>query len=433
MPDINPIEDGQRQSNPLETTASGSPRRPRRELPKFPETPIQIPPERTKKAKELLKSISDLWGQGEHYKSLVKWFDLPQESRDDIINTTLLQEANPRDRSLRSAQYDTEGKPENLILRHYALLSTPEVGKIIHPNEDNPITSNDVLRIFSNPGAASGEHSFRFKIMSLGLRQNPYFHDMDDFTKPNEDIKRNFSIEEAGEFLLELIPHVKDDIKDQLLSSWGVISSIKHADLLTDPRLADDLEKSLIGEISWASRVENYLSQGVFPSPEFFEEAFKRLKPEYVDPNANLQISLKEANDTSVPASVFYFTMLRRITTLEKARGMDLEFTKDREDRIVSYLLNDAFITRALPYLDTEDVYQDNFISEGYGQIMYNAKIEATGQEAKDIKSKRFGEILGAAETYLKQKGGTDTLQKLKDREIAGVKFSDYWPKDSAT
>lgn len=425
--DGNSMESNQRKPNHLET-ASGRPRRPRRELPKFPESPIVIPPERVESAKDLLKQVHELWEQGQHYNSLSVWFDLPKDKREDVINNTLLQEAEPANRSLRSAQYDTEGKPENLILKHYALFSTDAVGKLIHPSKDDPITDSNVLELFNNPGR--GDMEFSIKLRSMGLHSQPYYHDEDDFTEPRIEITRNFSLEEARELLVKLIPHISGDIKDKLLSAWGIVSSTKHADLLADPRLADALEKPILGEVEWVTHLENYLEQAVFPSTEFFEEAFERLKPEDSNPNANFQISLNDIRDTEVPASIFYFTMLRRITLLDERRKHNPEFGKGREEKIISYLLNDAFMEHALPYLETDTALEDNFVEEGRRLIVHNAEVEATGDEAKEIKKKRFGEVLGASEAYLTEKGDTETIQKLREREVEGIKFSDYWPKD---
>ena len=62
MHNNNTKEGDQRKPSPLETTASGRPRRPRRELPKFPESPIIIPPERQEAARDLLERVHGMWG-----------------------------------------------------------------------------------------------------------------------------------------------------------------------------------------------------------------------------------------------------------------------------------------------------------------------------------------------------------------------------------
>lgn len=190
--------------------------------------------------------------------------------------------------------------------------------------------------------------------------------------------------------------------------------------------MADDLEKPILGEAYWGEHLENFLAQGVFPSPEFFEEAFMRLKPEDSDPYANLKISLKDVRDTGVPASVFYFTMLRRITTLEEMRERHPEFGTGREEKIISYLLNDAFMEHALPYLGTEEAFEDNFVGEDSKIIFHNARIEATGKEAKQLKRQRLGEIIKAAVDYAHQKGNEEMVQRLTEREVSGVKFADF-------
>ena len=257
-----------------------------------------------------------------------------------------------------------------------------------------------------------------------GLGYKPYYHDYADFTEPNQDIKRSFSLDETREFLVKLIPHlnVNDRVKGRLLSSGshGVIDVMKHTDLLTDPRLADVLEKPLLREVVWEFYMENYVRQEAFPSAEFFEEAFRRFDPKDSDPNANFHISDK--NHTEIPASVFYFTLLRKITLLKSLRERHPEFGKGWEEKITSYLLNDIFMEHALPYLEIENAYEDDFVSQ-YGS---NSKVVATGDEAKALKRKRLGEVINTAIEYARQKGDEQTVRKLNEREVGGVKFADF-------
>ena len=84
-----------------------------------------------------------------------------------------------------------------------------------------------------------------------------------------------------------------------------------------------------------------------------------------------------------------------------------------------------------LPYLETENAYEDDFI-HGIGRsVFYNEKVLSTGEEAKALKRKRLGEVINTAIEYARQKGDEQTVQKLTEREVGGVKFSDYWPVDS--
>lgn len=397
------------------------PRRPRRELPKFPDSPIVIPPERAEAARESLSIVHELWEQGRHLDSLLEWFDLPKDKREDAINGVILQELQRSDRSLMSAQQETEGKPANLILQHYALFSRDTVGKIIKPENREPITNEDANYLVRNP--VSGDE-FRIKLGVLGLR-DPSFYDADDFKSARDDMQSNFSLEEGRRLLVTLVPQLSDDVKRSFLPSYGVVHIIKYADLLTDPRLADALEKSLLKEHPWSLYIENYISQYMFPSAEFFEGAFRRLDPKDSDPNANFHISIKSDNDTEVPASVFYFTMLRKLTLLKILRERHPEFGKGWEEKITSYLLSDAFMDHALPYLETENAYGDDFIYSLPGAIGHNAKVEATGDEARALKRKRLGEVISTAIEYARQKGDEQTVRKLTEKEVGGVKFAD--------
>lgn len=397
----------------------------REEARNFPTSPITIPTDREQIAHETLRQVFDMWEQGRHYESLVSWFSFPLERREDVVNIVLLQEA--QGRSLHSAQADTRGQPANLVLEHYTLLTTDAVGKLVMPSGQEPITDQDVKDLNNNP--TGGSMVFDRKLRSIGLRKNQYTqYDMDDFIEPGNDIRSVFDLEEARKFLLKLIPYIHDEyVKKGLLSSWGIVNGIKHADLLTDPRLTDDLETAILGEAPWHGRLANYLNQGVFPSPEFFEEAFKRLNTEDSDPNATFLVIRGIGNEqpVSVPAGVFYFTMLRRITTLAEYRKRHPEFGQGREDRIISYLLNDTFMKHALPYLETEEVYGDDFVTEGISYLSYEGVI-TRGEEAKVLKKERLGEVIKAAVEYAKEKGDQKTVQKLVSREVNGIKFSDY-------
>lgn len=406
--------------NNLNTGGENRPRRFRRERPTYPTSPIEIPLERKEEAYGSLTAIYELWEKGRHYDALIEWFGLPSDRREDVINSVLLQEAKS-DRSLRDIQYDTKGKPEHLIFKHYALFSTEAVKKLVRPNETDPINANDLNDLSSNPGY---NHEFQRKVLSLGLGYDPYFHDMGDFIEPNSDIQVSFTIEEAREFFLKFVPHINDEVRNSLLSAWGIVSGIKHADLLTDRRLADYLERPLLGEIDWSSRIENFISQNVFPSPEFFEEAFRRLDPKDSDPNAKFFISVNNVRDTEIPGSTFYFLILRKIVNLKNIREEVPEYGIGTEEKITAYLLNDAFMEHVIPYLETQEIYKDNLVYSAGNAIIHNTEIEATGEEAKRIKKERLAEVIQTAIDFATRKGDMETVKKLKEREVYGFKFS---------
>ncbi len=428
-------------NNPIEGTPGqpgrfrgGRPRRPQREVPNYPQSPITISQERQEPARDLLGRVYEMWESGRHYDSLRTWYDAPFELRDDAVNSVLLQEAKSEEDSLRDVQYRNRGKPESLILQHYALLTTPAVGKVVNPEGNLIITGSDGDELASNPGGGD-DQKFRTRLHTLELNYQYYYHDEGDFIEPKKDIVRNFSMEEARDFFLKLIPEMDERSKFKLLSAWGIVDPTRYAELLTDPRLADDLERPLIEEGNWGDEhLANFLVQGIYPSVEFFEEAFKRLRTEDSNSSSEFEISVKGNLDVTVPSSVFYFSILRRMVQPRKS-GMS---TEERKNRIVEYLLNDAYMEHALPYIETDEVYGnelygDVFVEEGRISLAYQVDIEARGDEAKEIKRKRFGEVLRSAEEYLKEKGEIETIQKLKDREVTGINFADYWLEGQET
>jgi hypothetical protein len=407
---------------PIGTESGGSERRRfrfRRESPNYPDSPIVIPTERVDAARVLLQDVHGLWEEQHHYDSLLRWFGEPAERRDDAINTVLLEEIGDTDKSLSHIQHATRGRPSNLVLTHYPLFSTDAVRKIMLPSEDEPITERDVNALSHNPGS-DGE--FRRKFRTLGLKDSP-FHDMDDFTEPRNDIVVIFNLEEARAFLLRLIPHISGDVERQLLHNYGVVSGIRHAELLTDPRLADRLERPLIRQLPWASYLENYMVQDAYPSPEFFEEAFRRLNPEDSDPHANFHIETGDGKKVTIPASLYYFNILRKIRVFEKIREDHPEYGQGFEDKIAAYLLNNAYMEHVLPYLETDEAYGDDFIS-GHRAIFHHTEVEATGEEAKQLKRQRLAEVINIAMDHARRREGESTLQSLTEREIGGIKFA---------
>lgn len=402
----------------------GRPIRLRQVRPTYPENPIVIPLEREKAAKNALIKVHELWEQEKHLDSLLEWFDLPKDIREDAINGVILQEAQADpSRPLRNAQDDTEGKPENLVLKHYAVLTTDAVGKIVRPVESEPITDKDVTKDLNRNPAISDD--FITKLRSLGLGRFLLRHDSDDFETPNDDIRKNFSIEEVRQLLVKLVPHLNEKARLHILSTWGPIDIIKHADLLTDPRLADDLERPLLkGTGSWINYLGGYIARDMLPSVKFFEEAFRRLDPKDSGPNVVFSIPTYEG-DVKVPESAFYFTMLRTIIYLKGIRERHPSFLEGEEEKITSYLLSDAFMDHVTPYMQTESAYRDDLVHGIKGKASYITEIEATGEEAKALKRKRLGEVIKTAVDYAEQKGDERTAQKLKEREISGIRFAD--------
>jgi len=412
----------------VDITQGGRVERPRRRfgtVVNYPDSPITIPPDRREAAREALTVTNELWEQGRHYDSLTTWFGYPVQLRDDVIDSTLLQESKPTGRSLRSAQDDTKGKPEHLILKHYALFATPAVAKIILPTEDNPIEEADVRALMANP---SDDGVFYGKLRSLGLKQGYSPFDYADFKEPNSEMLTTFTLEEAREFLVKLIPHINDgDVRRQLLSTWGVVNGVKWADLLTDPRLADDLERPMLGEISWSSHIEQFLSQEVYPSAAFFEEAFKRLKPEDSDPQATYEPTRE--GSIRLPLSALYFNLLRRIIPLESIREKHPEFGRGREEAVISYLLSDTFMSHVAPYLDIDEAYGDDLIQGISGTMFRNTEIKAIGGEARTLKRKMLGEVIQTAIGYAQQTGDAEAAEKLSARKLGEISFADLLQK----
>lgn len=399
----------------------------------------------------VVEQCASLEREGQVYKSFVSWFNLPKDKREEAIKDTLTRVAK-KDQSLRDIKrgYVSLSLQDQFIFNNFEILSSDDARKILLPQGLTEITDKDLNSLSNN----ERETAARFnRILKDNNIDSDYSADEYDFKEVSKLISSKFSVEEEREFLKQLLPLFKKGsemykIAKSTSSLRSFINPFRHIELIFDDILGKYLEKQLIGDTNWQNYLENYLSQGVFPSPEFFEEVFRR-KPLDCDPNAIYTIHTREG-DKEVPASLHYFSILRRInhvTGIESSPNPKDEFTvrdeknrdivrdpkkiKEIKERIVGYLLSDEFMRRVLPYLNTDKVYgnewdEDRFISSTAGYIDYGAEIEATGDKAREIKKQRFSEVLREAIIYLKGIGNQVRIQKIQDRQVDGVKFSDF-------
>lgn len=328
-------------------------------------------------AKDTLTQIYDLWESGKHLESLKSWFGLPLEQRNEIIDNVLRENVNEENYSLRNTQYATEGTPSYLVLKHYALLTSPEAEKLILPNNSNPLTKTDLSRISNSH---SEEIDFQQRIKKMRLYDG--YDTGGDLTQPDNDLVDNLSLEEAREFLVNLIPHLNDEAKTKLITRGQIISHIKWAELLTDPRLTTDLEEPILKNFPWFDSLINHIVQEVYPSAKFFEIAFEKLEP---------KITKNEDN------GLYYYLLLRNV--------------KDPDTKTL-YLLNNDFMECVNLYLKKEEVHPDNYfyLIGGYYE---RRDIEARGEEAKKIKQSRLNEVIQTAIDYANQNGDKETATKL--------------------
>lgn len=329
-------------------------------------------------AKETLTQIYNLWENGKHLESLKSWFGLPLEQRDEIINNVMQENVNEENYSLQGTKNATEGTPSYLVFKHYALLASPEVEKLILPDDTNPLTKIDLSRI-SNSN--SERIDFQQRINKLGL-YDEYGTYNDDFIDPDNDLVKNLSLEEAREFLVNLIPHLNEEAKTELIYYGKIISHIKWADLLTDPRLTTDLEMPILQQYPWFDSLTNYIVKEVYPSAKFFEIAFEKLETK---------------TSKNEDYSLYYYLLLRNV--------------KDPDTRTL-YLLNNDFMECVNLYLKKEEVHPDNYFYL-VGEYYFEREIEAKGEEAKKIKQSRLNEVIKTAIDYANQNGNEETATKL--------------------
>lgn len=370
-----------------------------------------------------VEQVHALAKEGNMYSSLLTWFGLPEEQRSEVLTKAL--KVGSQIQPALSWVVNRRETPdlENFILKNFSILSSKAAQKLLMPTDGIEVTAQDMMEISDEEGR-SAWNRFNKLVNEAGIK---FQAGIDDFSSPSRTFT-HFSLEEEREFLLKLAAHMPSDADLFIAYGLDLLRPIEHCDLLADPRLVDYVRETIFLTPHLEPLLANFLSRGVFPSPEFFEEVFK-LKPEETKPDTEFTIATDKGN-LDLPASLYYFSMLLRITKVPK--DLKPEKLEERKQKIVGYLLNDQFMQRALPYLDTDNFYEketghgNEFIPEGLMDIRYQADIKATGEEAKKIKRDKFGKILKTGITYLEEKGDTRIAQKLREKEVAGIKYFDF-------
>lgn len=355
-----------------------------------------------------LERCSILVEQKQVHRALLAWFQLPAEQRNELLASTL-QKASRSEMLSFAKDADDCTRDEHFVLQYFSTLSSPTAEKLLLPTGTVELSEEEVEELADRFG------SFGYnRFQEIRIRKEFELDadsDASDFPSPVNVFKR-FSAEDMEAFLIRLIPHLEEESAP--FRTNFLINPIQHIDLLANAQLFPRLENSLLFErMPMQDILANLLNQGVLPKAETFEAIFKRV-PKECDPDAAFKVL-----DKKIPTSLFYFAFLLRATDVEYTN--DPEATASTRGRTIDYLLNDEFMKRVLPYLKSEDFFENEGLREDiipkrvpieYGHIT----IKATGEGAKRLKGERFSRILNVALEHLQEEGDSQTAQKLKEK-----------------
>lgn len=358
-------------------------------------------------AQDPLRQCGIFVEQRQIHSALTVWFQLPLEHRNELLADTL-RKASYLEMLSFAKDADSCTNGERFVLQYFSTLSSPAAKKVIVPTGKVELTQEEVDELTDGFGDR-GFNRFQEMRAEKGFKLDAD-SDTSDFPSPASVFKK-FSTNEIEIFLMRLIPHLEPE--PAVFRKNFLIHPIQHIDLLANPQLFPRLENSLLFEsMPMKDILANLLNQGVLPKAETFEAVFKRV-PKECNPDATFEVLDKE-----IPLSLFYFTFLLRAAGIESDNG---KITASTKEPVARYLLNEEFMKRVFPYLESEDFFQaEGFENDiiprripiEYGHIV----VKATGEKAKRLKRDQFARVLYIALQYLQVEGDLQAAQKLKEK-----------------
>ncbi len=452
---------------------------------------VTTPPESDQPPSNPIEQSVQLAAEGKNLEAFTQWFKIPRDERETSIKRTLAwaneQRASMSDihrgylLNIHGLHREKVAIPEEqkFIIRNLPLLYSLNGETLFADPIAIDITHGDIFD-FRYPGGQTfirrrkatsispstqpNNNGVSFTELWFSLRPAKLLMDTEDFSRPEEIIRDRLTEEEATTFLKKLEPYVtsyvksSDETHDEKEINWIIGSKlgqflhpIKHVNLINDPELGKYLEDVVIpehGESFEKDYLANFIRQQSFPSTKYFEKIFA--SKEYATENFRFTIPedpVWKNSGGELPASAVYFTLLRQLPVLEKhadTLGLSPQEARLMKDRLTSYLFSQPFMKHVIPYFEVDEEYVDDLYRVGVSQLdrikqdneeyirrsnfVRDLSIERTGDEARADKAKRFGEVIQAADRFLRETGDTPRAEELREREVAGVKFADFLP-----
>lgn len=267
-----------------------------------------------------------------------------------------------------------------------------------------------------------------------------------DISTAREILQTKITDDEMVLLLKTLMPRLQHEGfgDEEVWTTLNFLHPTKHMAIVLDPEVGRYFrgDWSLInqrGDKGYREFLDSSIYQHYFPPIEFWEKEFEE-RPEDTRADRVFKIGkdnfLEKDPGGDVPAHVFYFTILRQLVRLDEYIDPRIRtahhIPNNRElnrmkERLIGYLFSDPFMQHALPYLGTETEFPDDIIEMDIGSELCHVTVPIrSGEEAKEDKRKRFGEVLQAADAFLRTNGDSSAAERLKEREVMGIKFSDY-------
>jgi len=378
--------------------------------------------------KNTIEATFEAASQGHMFDAFASWFKLEKDSRNRALKEAV-KSASEINEELRPALNRCSDPNIKFLLKNFAVLTNKAAETLFNPPVDRKITAEDIADAEENRAGSVAYNALDAFATELDV---DFYAELDDFVSPEQTVQR-FSLEDMEKFMLSILPHIDLDSKISLVGFNRFTHPLKHAEILLNPEIRSQLPESTFAlyrdTLGW---LENVLTQDLYPSMGLLTLFFE------ADPEGRAAGTTVQREGKQIPMSVYYFTRLRRAVQMTESENPDPRDwsiktptdLKILKDRLVDYLLDDDYMERALPYIQGGVVYDDIFMKPAAGGILYvQAETKDLGEEGNKILGLRFGEVLRVIGKHLEEKGDYDALRKLKSREVAGVKFADFWSK----
>lgn len=414
--------------------------------------------------------------EGRYLDAFTNWFQAPVEQRSAAIKNAVVWFVNYNNYLDAALKDPSISSVDAFVLNNFSLLHSITGEKIFTPSKETLIHTRELdsfrypamggrgkRRFVRNPGSAIrpvGEEEQPNETVDTtsGLEQsipfaqyglsNKGIDKFSFFPSPQSRIKESLIDDEVATLIKRILPHLEnthvDDEETGFFLGRNLLHGVKHLNIVTDPEIGKYFEAWEIVDIRndnfanmFQEKVVNAVMQFYFPSAAYFEKVFAQN-------NSYTQEGYQfKTQQGKLPGEVLYFTLLRQLVHLDKFVGKADLSAKEAErmkERIVGYLFSDPFMQRVRNYLRTDIAYPDDLLSMGIEgmnmvgdnnyrprfDIEFDLKVQQRGEPARVKKRERFGEVVRAADKFLREKGDAGKADELAAREVNGTRFADY-------
>jgi hypothetical protein len=382
-----------------------------------------------------------LFEQHEYLKGLSEWFGLPQEIRDAAVDQAIRAGLEAPEESLPhllelDEDEDALNPQDQWVLRNFAVLTSPTTQALLDPENHNPVVFKNRYNDFSDYTATYAQEHFTDLVNEKRLaaieqlcehqgmtkveasRQTPHLYaeagEAADFLAPNEFIRRNFSVEEMRNFIIQILdktPPSRD--LASLLNSYdhGVIG-VAHQELILDDVLMSRLPENSFRETVETLSLGDLLSaslrtQSPLPSATLVEKLMQ-IKSAQSD-DMTFEFQGLDYQWVDMPLGALLMGLVRR-----SAYNMPNERYIEPYEQVLSktadYLSSNMFMERLLLYIDSDAKFND-VLWRGQGSPRFDNLRDFEGRQPQEVKRQWLQEVTDIVVTYLREIGDIERAE----------------------